>query len=137
MGFDADAEVVDDISWEHLFNALYDADLKKLRRLEILPLDVPLTDGYEEEQYERKTREIGEILEDSGSDRRLFAYAEIHDKYGWYPQCLELNHISFERGGDQISHDKLMRKVNAIAAKERYASPSLNNHFGQPLAPSL
>ena len=121
MGTDPDAEVIDDIYWEHLFNALYNADLEKLRRVEILPLDVPLTDTYEKERYERKAREIREILEDPGSDRRLFAYAEVHDSYGWYTPSVGMNQLSFERGRDQVSYDKLMEKVNAIAANERRA----------------
>lgn len=120
VGTDTDAEVEDDIYWEHLFNALYDADLKKLRRVEILPLDVPLIDSDEEEQYESKACEIRKLLKDPGSDRRLFAYTEVHDRYGWLTPCVGLNHVSFERGRDQISYDRLMRKVNAMGAKERY-----------------
>ena len=115
----------EDLSWDRLFNSLYDAGFSKLRQVEILPLDLPLLVGAYIQDYETRTRDKNDILHitnqillDSDPGRRLFAYTIVDDKYGMlFPNEEEILN-SLRNGKDQVSYDRLMQKVDAIAAND-------------------
>lgn len=115
----------EDLSWDRLFNSLYDAGFSKLRQVEILPLDLPLLVGAYIQDYEKRTRDTNDILHltnqillDSDPGRRLFAYTTVDDKYGMlFPNEEEILN-SLRNGKDQVSYDRLMQKVDAIAAND-------------------
>lgn len=115
----------EDLSWYRLFNSLYDAGFSKLRQVEILPLDLPLLVGAYIQDYETRMRNSNDILHttnkfllDSDPGRRLFAYTTVDDKYGMlFPNEEEILN-SLRNGKDQVSYDRLMQKVDAIAAND-------------------
>lgn len=124
MGTVEGSEADGGIYWEHFLNTLSDANFEKLRRVEILPLDLPLLLGVHISGYETRVEDTDDVLcktrqliQDSDSSRRLFAYCFMDEKYGnIYPdEDGVLN--SFRRGKDQASYDRLMHKVDTITAK--------------------
>ena len=112
--------------WNHLFDALHSADLKRLSHLEIRPFNAPLTfEEAMERNYHRVPTEqvepdnVQQIRRVLSTDvrRRVFGYATLSDKYGDCDEDEEETQAAFERGEDQVAFDKLMGNVRANAAK--------------------
>ena len=115
----------DGFYWNHFFDALYMADLKKLSHLEIWPYNAPLT--FDEAMYQKyrskkepkesdNVQQIRRVLSEDAK-RRVFSYAMLNDKYGDCDEDEEENQAAFERGADQLAFDRLIGNVNANAAK--------------------
>lgn len=112
------------IPWHRLFNSLADAKPEQLTHLEISFKSVPLTYeesfGHDENEDEvpAEVKEAREILRNDPS-RRIFAHINLDDKYGMLFDDDEENLASFQRGEDQASYERLMRIVNANAARRQ------------------
>ena len=110
------------IHWKQLFDTVYDSNPEKLRQIEILPIKLPLTDAEvwgapeTETKISEEVREARQILE-TDSNRRVFAYTTLDDKYGMLFQDEEENLASFLRGEDQASYERLKHKINQNAEK--------------------
>ena len=103
--------------WNHFFDALYRADLKKLSRLEIRPHNAPLYHRFSQEEADpENVQQIRRVL-DEDAKRRVFGYGTLSDKYGDCFVDEDENQAAFERGEDQVAFDRLMGNVNANAAK--------------------
>ena len=103
--------------WSDLFNPLHTAHIRKLSQLEIWPRNAPLYHSYDKECGEpENVQQIRHVLREDAT-RRVFGYAMLDDKYGMCFEDEEENQAAFERGEDQMAFDKLMRKVDANAAK--------------------
>lgn len=111
----------DGIHWRQLFDPLRAANLERLRQLDILPADLPLSEGevyptlVQDREVSQEVREAHRILEEDPS-RRLFGHASLDDKYGMLLQNDEENLLSFQQGKDQTSYDLLMGKIDANRA---------------------
>lgn len=104
------------IYWEHFFDRLCDAHFEKLCHIEILPLNLSL-ESQDSQEIENEILRARDIALNPDSGRRLFAYAQMDEKYGTIFPCEEENWVSFKKGKDQKSFDRLMEKVQINAAK--------------------
>lgn len=122
-----------EIHWCQFFDALSDANPERLSHLQITDKNkdarfgIPLTaeeaydddeirpECYPNEPYEEIEEAFG-ILE-AEHDQRLFAHTYFEIKYGTLLHDLAENLASFQRGEDQASYERLMRIVNANAAR--------------------
>lgn len=103
--------------WNHFFDALYRADLKKLSHLEIRPYNAPLYNSFSQEETDpENVQQIRRVLSEDAK-RRVFGYAMLDDKYGMCFVDEDENQAAFERGEDQVAFDRLMGNVNANATK--------------------
>ncbi len=116
-----------EIYWEELFDALADASPERLSHVNInhkmnnsedmIPLTYEEATGTEEDKA-RGSREVKEargILQ-ADHNRRLFAHIDTDHWVDTFHDFKE-NLASFQQGEDQASYDRLMRIVNANAAK--------------------
>ncbi|KAF2670419.1 hypothetical protein BT63DRAFT_424365 [Microthyrium microscopicum] len=104
--------------WQKFFNEVVKSG-PILSTLEIENDLIPLAKG---EQFGRGvesagTQRIRAILTDPSSNRRLFSYVSLDDKYGMTFQSEEMNKERFDDGEDQRTYDELMRIVEANAAR--------------------
>ena len=116
----------DGFYWNHFFDALHGADLTKLSRLEIWPHNAPLTwDEATDRRYHSvqnwraepdNVQKIRRVLGED-ANRRIFGYASLDLKYGACDEDEEETQAAFERGEDQVAFNRLMKNVNANAAK--------------------
>ena len=111
------------IHWSKFFYTLANANFEKLTELIIEPGPVPLTseETYnKEEDQEKVSGEVKEARRILGEDcgRRIFPYVMLDDKYGMLYENEEENLEAFRRGEDQAGWERLMGKVNEIAAKK-------------------
>lgn len=116
----------DGFYWNHFFDALHRADIKKLSHLEIWPHSAALT--FDETMYRKygspkkpseESEDVQQIRRVLSGDarRRVFGYAILNDKYGACDDDEEENQAAFERGDDQVAFDRLMGIVDANATK--------------------
>ena len=113
----------DGFHWNHFFDALRSADLKRLSCLEIRPYHAPLTveEAYglpllphETERVEPE--HVQHIRRTLNADprRRVFGYTLLG---GNFSDCVIENVAAFERAENQLAFDRLMDNVNTNAAK--------------------
>ncbi|CAD6570390.1 MAG: hypothetical protein ASARMPREDX12_003477 [Alectoria sarmentosa] len=103
--------------WNHFFDALYRADLKKLSHLEIRPYNAPLYYSFSQEEADpENVQQIRRVLSEDAK-RRVFGYATLNDKYGDCFTDDDENQAAFERGEDQVAFDRLMGNISANATK--------------------
>ena len=116
----------DGFYWNHFFDALHGAHLKKLSRLEIWPHNASLTHdeaidrrGYRVQNRRAEPDDVQKIRRVLGEDanRRIFGYASLELIFGACEEDEKENKAAFERGEDQVAFDRLMENVNANAAK--------------------
>ncbi|KAG6995744.1 hypothetical protein G7Y79_00042g078490 [Physcia stellaris] len=118
----ADLGTSNGIPWYRFFDTLHDANLTKLRNLEILPKNAPLIDesGYrtveDDENLPAEVKEARRALEDDPA-RRSFMYTRLEDVWGFLRMVEEENLAAFQSGRDQASYDRLMEKIKINHAR--------------------
>ena len=110
------------ITWKTFFDGLYEAEFEKLYQLSLLYNTIPLTSeecngkAEDEEKVSAEVKKARQILKDD-SNRRLFPYISIDDKYGMIFELEGENLASFRKGEDQAAYDRLMCSVRANGEK--------------------
>jgi hypothetical protein len=122
------------ISWSEFLKDLRETK-PLLTELIVLNTKIPLTsdEEFNREPKKREPEDVKAIREtlQNDSQRRLFSYVALDDKYGMVFKNEEKNVESFEDGDDQREYDAMMELVASnrvkVALPPEYSGPCKSN----------